>query len=443
MLWDAIQHAIASELPASEFDLWIKPIVCAREDAGGLILQGPDPFFCARVEQRYLGLIRQKAAELGAGDAFRCQILYNQNGQGAVPVLSGQLRLPGVAQGKARVRALHPAFTFEHFVQGQSNALAHSVCRALADNDCSYGRCLFMNSGIGLGKSHLSQAVVHQVLRTAPATRLHYLTAQQFTADMVQGLRSKSMDQFSRTYIDECDMLLLEDVHTLGGRDKTQEELNIVLDYLLKSGRRIILTSALPPDQIAGLDAECRSRMTSGIMANIQAPDFKTRMGIIRHKLAAQGFVLDNALVEYMADHLRGDVRRIESAVMGIKARSRLLQMPPDLGMIREVLGSCSEPVLSAGPTAEGIRQCISTRFKVSLEELRSPSRKQSLVFPRHLAMYLTRKFTKLSLSEIGELYCRDHSTVTHAVQAITKQMASQTAVREQVHLLERILEKR
>lgn len=443
MLWKAIQQAIASVLPASEFDLWIKPIVCAREDAGGLTLQGPDRFFCAWVEQRYLGLIRQKAAEVGVGDAIRFQILYNQNGQEGVPVSSGQLRLPGVAREKTRVRALHPAFTFEHFVQGQCNALAHSVCKALADNDCSYGCCLFMDSGIGLGKSHLTQAVVHQVLRTAPATRLHYLTAQQFTADMVQGLRNRCMDQFSKKYIDDCDMLLLEDVHTLGGRDKTQEELNIVLDYLLKSGRRIILTSALPPDQIAGLDAECRSRMTSGIMANIQAPDFTTRMGIIRHKMAAQGLLLDDALVEYMAEHLRGDVRRIESAVMGVKARSRLLRMPPDLGMIREVLGCCSEPVLSAGPTAEAICRCISTRFKVSREELRSRSRKRSLVFPRQLAMYFTRKLTKHSLSEIGELYCRDHSTVMHAIRAITQQMVSQTAVREQVHLLEQILEKR
>ncbi len=443
MLWDAVQRSLASALPASEFDLWIKPIVCVQEDAGGMTLSGPDRFFCAWVEQHYLGLIRQKAIEAGAGDAVCFQVYPGANGQGGVPIPSGQLRLPGVPHRAPQLRALHPAFTFEQFVRGHSNALAHSVCKALAENDCTFGRCLFMDSGIGLGKSHLTQAVVHQVLCSAPATRLHYLTAQQFTAEMVQGLRTKSMDQFSKKYIDDCDMLLLEDVHTLSGRDKTQEELNIVLDSLLKSGRRVILTSALPPDKIAGLDADCRSRMTSGIMANIQAPDFKTRVGIIRHKAATQGLDLCDELVDCMAENLQGDIRRMESAVMGVKARSCLLQLQPDMAMIREILASCSDMAAPAGPTAEVICQCISNRFKVSREELRSRSRKRSLVFPRQLAMYLTRKFTEHSLSEIGELYSRDHSTVMHAIKTITQQMASRTSVREQVHVLERTLEKR
>ena len=443
MLWNAIRTAIASEIPASEFDLWIKPIVCAHEHDTGMTLAGPDRFFCSWVEKHYLNLIRQKSVEAGGSDCIRLQVDTGATEQG--PVLGApirQQRLPGVAQGALQLRSLHPAFTFEQFMVGESNRLAQTVCKALAENDYTFGRCLFMESGTGLGKSHLTQAVVHQVLRKAPATRLHYLTAQQFSAEMVKGLRTKSMDQFSRKYIDDCDMLLLEDVHTLTGRDKTQEELNIVLDYLLKSGRRVILTSALAPDKIAGLDADFRSRMAAGLMASIQTPDFDTRTRIIRHKMAAQGLVVHDDLVEYMAEGLAGDIRRMESAIMSVKAKSCLRQAPPDMAMIREVLLQIVGAGLSA-PTADMIRDCVSSRFKVSREELRSRSRKRNIVFPRQIAMYLTRKFTEHSLNEIGEMYSRDHSTVLHSIKTITQRMVRETSVREQVDLLVHTLEKR
>lgn len=444
MLWETIQTAIATVLPASEYELWIKPIVCTQEHEKGMTLAGPDRFFCAWVEQRYLDLIREKSVAAGGGDViyFQVDAGLGERGGTSPAVLGKQLRLPGVPQGALQLRSLHPAFTFEQFMVGESNLLAQSACKALAENDYTFGRCLFMDSTTGLGKSHLTQAVVHQVLRSAPATRLRYLTAQQFSSEMVKGIRNKSMDQFSRKYVDDCDMLLLEDVHTLTGRSKTQEELNVVLDYLLKSGRRVILTSALAPDKIEGLDTDFRSRMASGLLASIQPPDFVTRVSIIRNKMAAQGMQVQDDLVEYMAETLQGDIRRMESAVMSVKARSCLLKMPPDMAMIRKVLGDFAGAV-PAELTARMIGDFISSRFKLSREDLRSRSRKRSIVFPRQMAMYLTRKFTEHSLSEIGEIYQRDHSTVLHSIKTITQLMARDTSVREQVDLLVDTLEKR
>lgn len=433
MLWNTIKTSLHGTLSESEYGLWIKPLECRKQDGQALELVGPDRFFCAWVEDRYLGLIRDTAKELGNIDSIQLKVddvrpvQVESNG-------SGQLRLPGIASGGARLRSLHPAFTFEQFMVGESNLLAQSACQALATGDATYGNCLFMNSSTGLGKSHLTQAVVHQVLRSAPSTRLHYLTAQQFSAEMVKGIRSKSMELFSKKYINDCDMLLVEDIHTLTGKNKTQEELNTILDYLLKSGRRVILTSAIAPNKINGIDDDFRSRMTSGLVTGIESPDYETRARIIRHKLQLHGLGGDEDLVGFMADSLKGDIRRMESAIIGIKAKSRLHNVLPDLSIAKEVIyGLIGRSVEITG---ESIRDLIGSQFRVSIDDLRSRSRKRSVTFPRQMAMYLTRKFTTQSLADIGSMYNRDHSTVLYAIKTITKDMSRETSIREQVELL-------
>jgi chromosomal replication initiation ATPase DnaA len=216
MLWNTIKTSLHRALPESEFDLWIKPLECRQQDGQILKLVGPDRFFCAWVEDRYLDLIRHTAEQVSKTANVQLTIAENQ------PMhfesdRRGQLQLPGTTGG-TRLRSLHPAFTFEQFMVGDSNLLARSACKALATGDATFGNCLFMNSSTGLGKSHLTQAVVHQVLRSAPSTRLHYLTAQQFSAEMVKGIRTNTMEQFSKKYVNQCDMLLVEDIHTLTGK---------------------------------------------------------------------------------------------------------------------------------------------------------------------------------------------------------------------------------
>jgi chromosomal replication initiator protein len=432
MMWNAIKKSLHSTLSESEFGLWIKPLECRRQEGQVLELAGPDRFFCAWVEDRYLELIRRTAGELGEIAEVRLNVADNrplsfESGKG------GQLLLPGTA-GQPRLRALHPAFTFEQFMVGESNLLARSACKALATGDPTFGSCLFMNSSTGLGKSHLTQAVVHQVLQTAPSTRLHYLTAQQFSAEMVKNIRTNAMEQFSKKYVNNCDMLLVEDVHTLTNKIKTQEELNTILDYLIKSGRRVILTSAVAPSKLAGIDDDFRSRMTSGLVTGIESPDYETRARIIRHKMRLHGLGTDEDLVGFMAENLHDDIRRMESAVIGIKAKSCLRGTPPDLAMVREVVFGLTGG--SAEITGESIRDLIGSQFRVSAEELRSRSRKRSVAFPRQVAMYLTRKYTDQSLADIGSIYNRDHSTVLHAIKTITRDMSQQAAVRRQVEML-------
>ncbi|HBI14920.1 MAG TPA: chromosomal replication initiator protein DnaA [Desulfobulbaceae bacterium] len=439
MLWETLRESLQESLPESEYSLWIKPLVCQRQDGQVLELAGPDRFFCSWVRDRYLELINRKLSELIIDSPLTVTLAVTPH-----PLLpieshnSGQLKLPGVHDHANRLRSLHPGYTFDQFMVGQSNVLARSACQAIAHDDRTFGNCLFINSTTGLGKSHLTQAVVHSVLQNAPGTLMHYLTAQQFSAEMVNGIRAKTMDQFSSKFIHNCDLLLVEDIHTLVGKNKTQEELNMILDYLIKSGKRVILTAGVAPTSLDGIDEDFKSRMASGLVTKIEPPEYSTRISIIRHKAMMYGLLLSDDLVDLLAQNLNGDIRKIESALIGLKAKSTLTDTPPDQTMVREVLsGLITAPERLNGET---IRNLVSTQFKVSVDELISRSRKRSVAFPRQVAMYMTRKYTDRSLADIGGLYNRDHSTVLHAIRTITRDISRSTSVSEQIELLDRKL---
>jgi len=267
---------------------------------------------------------------------------------------------------------------------------------------------------------------------------MHYLTAQQFSAEMVNGIRAKTMDQFSSKFLQNCDLLLVEDIHTLVGKNKTQEELNTILDYLIKSGKRVILTAGASPANLNGIDEEFKSRMASGLVTKIEPPEYATRVNIIRHKAKIHGLQLESDLVDLLAQHLNGDIRKIESTLIGLKAKSTLLASPPDQTMVREMLSG----LLTAPAQLNGvaIMNFVSTQFRVSVDDLKSRSRKRSIAFPRQVAMYMTRKHTNKSLADIGGLYNRDHSTVLHAIRTITRDMSRDASVGEQIELLDRKL---
>lgn len=441
MIWDEVKLALRQVLPENEHGLWIEPLDCKEVGGGDIILAAPDRFFYSWVEERYLELIKNTAEQV-AGSRVKIKFLVSDSGEpiAADHPLKEQLRLPGTTPVANRIRSLHPGYTFNQFMVGESNLLARSACDSLARGDKTYGNCLFMNSGTGLGKSHLTQAVVHTVLDTAPSTRIHYLTAQQFSAEMVNSLQRRTMDKFSRKYVKDCDMLLVEDVHTLIGKSKTQEELNMVLDYLIKSGRRVILTSAVAPRKLEGLDDDFRSRMTSGLIAGIKAPDYSTRVRIIRNKAVMNNLELEDELVDYLARHLKGDIRKTESALLGIRAQSCLLKAAPDMELIKAVLSNLME--MPRQLDGKAIRELISCQYNVSVDALMSRSRKRTITFPRQVAMYLTRKYTDHSLADIGAFYNRDHSTVLHAIKVLTLECSRKNSIREQIDILSRKLKK-
>ncbi|MGW8161180.1 MAG: chromosomal replication initiator protein DnaA, partial [Desulfobulbales bacterium] len=352
-----------------------------------------------------------------------------------------QLRLPTIPETYSNIRNLHPRYTFEEFMVGDSNLLAHSACQAIANGETSFGSSLYINAGTGLGKSHLTHAVAHSIADTSPGTRLYYLTAQQFSAEMVTRIKSNTMDEFKSKYHNNCDVLLIEDVQSLTGKIKTQEELNELLDVLIKSGKRIILTGSNAPRDLSNIDEGFRSRMSAGLISTINPPDLQTSRLILKHKAASYKLRLEEEVVEYLAQTIRGDIRKLESAIVGIKAKSSLLKKNPDLAMAKEVvaeiIGTTAQEL-----SAEMIRDFIARQFKISVTDLRSKSRKKSIAFPRQISMYLARKYTEQGLMEIGKAFNRDHATVLHSVRVITEAISRNGSIRGQVDLLAKKLQK-
>jgi chromosomal replication initiator protein len=312
--------------------------------------------------------------------------------------------------------------------------MARTACEAIANDDSSLGRCLFIESAPGLGKSHLTHAVAHKIMAESPSTKLHYLSAQQLTAEMVKAIRSNSMEQFKEKY-HHCDVLLMEDIHTLSGRIKTQEELSAALDILMGQEKRIIFTSKTPPRDIPNIEPELLSRLAGGLITTINPPDLQTRRHIIKKKSDNYSLELDEKMVYFMAENIRGDIRQVESAVVGLKAKMGLLGCRPDLGMIKDVISSI---VGSAEATisVETIKNFIAKQFKISTAELQSKCRKREVAFPRQVGMYLARKHTTVALADIGRAFNRDHSTVVHSVRVITDLINRNGSVRGQVDLL-------
>jgi chromosomal replication initiator protein len=438
MVWDRVKESLQETLAASTFQLWIEPLQFLRMQNERLYLASPDRFFSAYIKQNYLPLIAEKLKESGMPEVrvVFCEDNVVPAGDQAIgkPAAKAQLRLPLIPENNSRHRSLHPRYTFDEFMVGESNILAESACRSMVNGDGLVGPCLYINSDTGLGKSHLTHAVAHQIFTDSPMTRLHYLTAKQFAAEMITGIQSRNMEDFKRKYQEQCDVLLVEDVHSLTGKKKTQEELNEVLDCLIKTGKRVILTANTPPRSLIGIDDEFRSRMTSGLVTTIKAPDVLTRTRIVQKKAAQQQLFLDEEPVAYLANYIRGDVRRIESALIAIRARASLTGGQVDMDLVREVVAS----VVGVNQTLTAAMVCdlVGGQFKVTVQELRSKSRKKEVAFPRQVAMYLARKFTEQSLTDIGKAFNRDHSTVLHSIKVVSDRQLRDTSVSAQLEIL-------
>ena len=445
MLWQEVKSILQGKLPEGAFSLWVEPLQCVREDEQFIELAGPDRFFCSWVHEHYQGEMQQALQELSKPEV---QIRYKVTAVGqqkSLPMPNAakkeQLRLPNMPERRSIIRTLHPRYTFDEFMVGESNALAHSACESIANGDSSLTPCLFINAGTGLGKSHLTHAVGHHLMNNAPCVRLHYLTSQQLTGEVVRNIKNNTMDQFKDKYNQHCDVLLLEDVQSLAGRLKTQQELAEVLDVLMERGKKIIFTSAMAPKDIPNIDEGVRSRLSAGLITTINPPDLRTREVIIQRKAKNNELPLSEEIIEYLAENVRGDVRHVESAIVGLKAKATLLKVVPDLDMVKEVVADIVGSAQNL--SAELIRDFIASQFKISVQDLCSKSRKQAIAFPRQISMFLTRKLTDQALADIGRAFNRDHSTVVHSIRVINEAIARHGSVRGQVEHLTQKLKQR
>ncbi len=436
--WIALKEKLAQKLSEGSYRIWIKPLAFDEFDGETLFIKCPNQFTAAWVRDHYLPLIRE---ELGR-DFGRCSIRL-------VPVEQvkegnkRQLHLPEFSPTEIPRPKFCQWFTFEEFVVGESNQYAYEVCRRVASGGggrASKGEVIYLQADSGLGKSHLAQAVGHHIYKKSPGKRLCYLNANEFTNQVVKAVKDGSIDALKDRFRRSVDILLLEEVHAFSGRNRTQVELASALDYLLDSGKVVLFTSPKLPREIPKLDDRLRSRLDLGVITSINPPDYNTRVKIIERKARRHGVTLEKEVVEYMAHFLRGDIRRIEGAVVGLVTKASIQRRPLDMELAKEVLQEMMgdlEPL-----SLKKIVRLVVRHFNVSQEDLRSSSRKKSVTLPRQIAMYLAREYTDATLETIGREFKRDHATVVHAVKKVERGLRQNSKIKYQVEFLKEQLEK-
>ncbi len=434
-IWEDLKNRLRSRISEGSFRIWIAPLKFGGVEDGTLILRCPNQFFASWVQEHYLPYIMEDLISLGQDLKIRLKPVEKVKESAR-----NQLHLPKFAPTELPRPHFCERFTFEEFVIGESNRYAHAACWEAANGGSSSPRTIFLHAKSGLGKSHLTQAVGHRILEKKPRARLCYLTANDFTQQVVTAIKNNGLDELKKRFCNRCDVLMIEQVHCLSGRERTQTELAMALDPLIDRGKIIIFTGNQLPRTIPNMNDVLRSRLASGIITSINPPDFETRKRILRRKAKSQGINLSPDTVEYLARHLRGDIRRIESAVIGLITKSSLLKRPVNIELAREIIHEIvgePEPLSVAR-----IREMICSYFSLEPRQICSRSRKQEIALPRQIAMYLSRKYTDSSLQTIGREFNRDHATVLHSVKKIERQMKISSKFRSQMEYLKNQLEK-
>ena len=318
---------------------------------------------------------------------------------------------------------LNSRYTFDSFVVGSSNDLAHAACVAVAELPGEQYNPLYIYGGAGLGKTHLMQSVAHFILQQNRNAKIRYVTSETFINEFVDSIRNKnniSPAEFRKKYR-ELDVLLIDDIQFLIGKEGTQEEFFHTFNALYDNRKQIIIASDKPPKDIDNLEERLRSRFEVGLIVDIQMPDVETRMAILRKKEELEGYNIDNEVIKYIADNIKSNVRELEGALTKVVAKSRLVKQPITLTLAEDLLKDHITPSERREITADVIIEIVAEHYNLNRSELASPTKKKNIAYPRQIAMYLCREMTDVPLVTVGELLGgRDHSTVIHGCDRIS-----------------------
>ncbi len=450
-LWAAILDVVRSELNTPTFKTWFEHTEPIDIADGKLRIAVQNEFARDWLESRYSGLLRAALAQVD-GDGLSLSFVISPTqtdasspaadsalpGQDSEePPVSAEINQP--AGGIQLPAAFHPKYTFESFVIGASNRFAHAASLAVAEAPGRAYNPLFIYGGVGLGKTHLLHAIGHYAQQSFPHMKVKYVTSEQFTNEVIDLIRAgdrQKMDRFRRQYR-TADVLLLDDVQFLKGKDATQEEFFHTFNALEQAGKQVVLSSDRPPKDIATLEDRLRSRFEMGLITDIQPPDLETRIAILRRKVEIEHLDVPHDVLAFVADRVASNIRELEGALIRVVAFSSLTRHPVDIELARNVLRDIF-PERSTRPIAVStIQREVCKYYSLSHAELVGNKRSQSIVYPRQIAMYLARELTDLSLPSIGsEFGGRDHTTVMHAKAKIEKMLTADRDVYNQIQTL-------
>jgi chromosomal replication initiator protein len=453
-LWERAADRMRDQLGQVGFETWIGPLNFIGVDGRTATIEAPNRFFKDWVNERYLTLLRQSlSAEIG--EPVDVKLTLGENG--AMVIKSSNGNGHGHGNGNASVRhtlssmssrtempqrdrhpQLNPRYTFTEFVVGSGNQFAHAAALAVANQPGEKYNPLFIYGGVGLGKTHLVNAIGHQIWQSDRNKKVLFMSAEVFMNELINSIRRDKTTEF-RDKFRRVDALILDDVQFLAGRDRTQEEFFHTFNSLHSERHQIVLTSDKVPKDIPGLEDRLRNRFESGLIADIAPPDLETRIAIIQKKAALERLRLPSDVGLYIAQNVSTNVRELEGCLTRLAALASLNNCEITLEFARKALHDLIRQQ-EQKPDVESIQRTVSDSFHVRLADLKSKKRTQHIAFCRQVAMYLSRKLTDSSFPCIGEAFGRDHSTVIHAYNLIARRMSNDSAFRMSIEKIEREL---
>ncbi|NLA74228.1 MAG: chromosomal replication initiator protein DnaA [Deltaproteobacteria bacterium] len=436
-LLDDLKKHVKEQIPEKSYSMWISPLSLIDEQDDALVLGCPNKFTMNWIMENYSALLEQGAKLLGKKCTVILKVALPERKKKEQDMFepSRQMEIPNIAPRKEKGRfRFNREFTFDRFVVGSCNEFAYSASRAMATGgSCSYDT-LFMMANTGLGKSHLSQSIGHMLLENSPDVRAYYITAEDFVNEMVFALKNNRLDEFKNKYRRSCDVLMLEEIHFLSGKEKIQAELGYTLDALANDRKKLIFTSSMLPRDMPNMSKELSSRLTSGLITTLDKPDYSTRVKIIEKKASENNLMLSEEIIHLFAEKLKKDIRQIESALRCFKAKADFMSVKADINLAKEIL---RYHITEQGAISlDNIKRLVCKYYQIEHAILPSKSRKKIHTYPRNIYVYLSRNYSDATLEEIGKSINRNHSTVIYSSEVIEKKLKSDKKVKNQVDFL-------
>ncbi len=442
--WDTISASICKAIGADAFQRWFGGATWAGVVEDQAVVEVPGEIHQVWIETNYMPEVLLAVGTVHEGlRKVRIEVAVAaasvaQSAGGTAPAVALRTEMPGeILEKRVKAAGLNTSFTFKNFVVGSNSQFAHAACQAVATKSSVGYNPLFIHGGPGLGKTHLMHAIGQEILRRRPDTRVIYLTCEKFINEFIEAIRKGDIEKFRRRYR-SSDVLMIDDVQFLAGKERSQEEFFHTFNTLLDGRNQVILTSDRPACEIKNLEPRLISRFECGLAVELQPPQIETRMAILRKKTIEWKVTVDDSVLDFLAEKIRSNVRRLEGALVRVATFASLAGESVTVEKVEYLLRDFIQEEASRQVTIDGIQRAVAETFDVRLADMISRRRPASIAFPRQIAMYLSRSMTHNSLMEIGESFGgRDHGTVIHACKKVTAELDKQPGLRERIERIE------